>query len=197
MTSRRSSKLTKGFTLIEVMLVIVLIGVFAAAIQFNFFSNKPEKALEQEAKRFYGLFNIATEYGLLNNIELGIVFTENSYQFVGFDGNDWVALPDQEQLQLIEFKDENMLITLKLDDLPIDEPILFDPQSMLPEEDDFDPEEEKITPQVFILSGGDISPFQVRFSYRESYDQPTDVFFQVFASHSLPIEFTGPLTDES
>jgi len=197
MNHRQSHSKSKGFTLIEVMLVIVLIGIFVTTVQFNFFSNKPEKQLEQQAQKFYALFTLAAEYSLLNNVELGILFTKHSYQFVGYDGKEWLALPDQEHLTLVELPEEIML-KLKLDDLPLDDgPLLFDPKALVPEEDNFRDEETPPTPQVFILSGGDISPFQLTFSFDPVTDIDFEQYYQVTGVYSLPISLEGPLTDDS
>ncbi|QOL26591.1 type II secretion system minor pseudopilin GspH [Thalassotalea sp. LPB0316] len=196
MRKRQSQSKSTGFTLIEVMLVIVLIGIFVTTVQFNFLSNKPEKQLEQQAQKFYALFTLAAEYALLNNIELGILFTKNSYQFVGFDGSDWVAIPEQEQLRLIELPEE-MQLTLKLDDLPLDDgPLLFDPKALMPEEDDFRAQEKPPTPQVFILSGGDISPFALTFAFDPTADIDFEPYYRVTGLYSLPITLEGPLTND-
>lgn len=185
----------KGFTLIEVMLVIVLIGIFVTTVQFNFYSNKPERQLEQQAERFYGLFTLAAEYGLLNNVQLGIVFTKKSYQFVGFDGTDWVELPEQDKLTLIELPEE-LIIDLALDDLPLDDgPLLFDPKAMMPEDDNFREPDRPAIPQVFILSGGDISPFQVTFAFDPDAEIDLGITYQVTGLYSLPLQIEGPLTD--
>ncbi len=63
------------------MLVMVLIGVIVSAVTFNPLNNRPEDQLEQASARFTGIFNIAAEYGLLNNIELGLIVEKDSYQF--------------------------------------------------------------------------------------------------------------------
>jgi general secretion pathway protein H len=72
-----------GFTLIEVMLVIVLVGLMVSVIQFSATGDKAEETLELSSKRFAGIFNVAAEYGMLNNIELGVMIDKNGYQFLG------------------------------------------------------------------------------------------------------------------
>ena len=72
-----------GFTLIEVMVVIVLVGLMVSVVQFSSSSDKAEETLEFSSKRFAGIFDIAAEYGMLNNVELGLMVDKNSYQFLG------------------------------------------------------------------------------------------------------------------
>ena len=58
-TSNRK-KTSKGFTLIEVMLVIVVIGIMVSVIGVNFTNDSPDKKLASESARFAGIFDIAT-----------------------------------------------------------------------------------------------------------------------------------------
>jgi len=159
-----------GFTLIEVMLVIVVIGMMVAAVQLNFANNKPEKKLEQEALRFAGVFNLAAEYGLLNNIELGLVIKDGSYEFVGYDGVSWTSIPDNEMLASYKMPEE-LNIALNFDDLEPDTEALVSRELFEPEEESLfdEEEEEKVIPQVYILSGGDITPFKAAFTFTDEF----------------------------
>jgi len=173
----------RGFTLIEVMLVIVLIGVMVSAVQFSFSSSKPEQLLQQNSARFAGIFDVAAEYGMLNNIELGLYIDENSYQFLGYDGVRWSPIADNPIFEAYALP-EGIEVVLQLDDLPIEEGLLFDPILLNDEEEDesfTEKEEEKKTiPQVYILSGGDITPFSLTFEVADfAFDQADDIIFKV------------------
>jgi len=194
--------MAKGFTLIEVMVVIVLIGLMASVVQFNFTGNEPEKILEKESQRFSAIFNLAAEYSMLNNLELGLVVDEKqkSYQFLGFDGEKWV--PATGNPALIEYNlPEEIDIVLTLDGLPLDEPPLI---NVLRENEDSDlyfsgselEEEEQIIPQVYILSGGDLTPFTLRFKFIESFDAYSTTSYVVSGLYSTPLTIEGPITDE-
>ena len=188
----------QGFTLIEVMLVIVLIGVMASAIQFTFSSSKPEQLLEQNSARFAGIFDVAAEYGLLNNIELGLFIEKNSYQFLGYDGVQWTPIANNPLFEVYELP-EGIELTLALDDLPIEEPQLFDSSVFVIEdqEDNFTKEEEKkLIPQVYILSGGDITPFSLTFSLAEfTVEEDENVSFKVSGLYSTPLTVEGPIAN--
>lgn len=183
-----------GFTLIEVMLVIVVIGMMVAAVQLNFANNKPEKKLEQEALRFAGVFNLAAEYGLLNNVELGLVIKDGSYEFVGYDGVSWTSIPDNEMLASYKMPEE-LTIALNFDDLEPDPEALVSRDLFEPEEDSFNEteEEEKIIPQVYILSGGDITPFKASFLFADEYLLAQDFAFVVEGKYTTPLTVSGPV----
>lgn len=191
----------RGFTLIEVMLVIVLIGIMVSAVQFSFSSSKPEQVLQQNSARFAGIFDVAVEYGMLNNIELGLYLDDNTYQFLGYDGIRWSPIADNPLFDVYTLP-EGIEISLQLDDLPIDEALLFDPELLNSEEDEdsFSEEEEekKLIPQVYILSGGDITPFSLTFELADfAFDSDEDVIFKVTGIYSTPLTIEGPLPNEN
>jgi general secretion pathway protein H len=196
---KQKHRLQQGFTLIEVMLVIVLIGVMVSAVQFTFSGNKPEQLLEQNSARFAGIFDVAAEYGLLNNVELGLFIEENSYQFLGYDGVSWTPIADNPLFEVFTLP-EGIEITLQLDDLPIEEPLLFDSSLLITEDDDElfteDEEEKKIIPQVYMLSGGDITPFSLTFSLAEfAFNGDENVSFKVTGIYTTPLTIEGPIVN--
>jgi len=189
-------RLQQGFTLIEVMLVIVLIGVMVSAIQFSFSGNKPEQLLEQNSARFAGIFDVAAEYGLLNNVELGLFIEENSYQFLGYDGTSWSPIANNPLFEVYTLP-EGIEITLQLDDLPIEEALLFDSSVLINEDEDFTEKEKKKTiPQVYMLSGGDITPFSLTFSLAEfAFDGDENISFKVSGIYTTPLTIEGPIVN--
>lgn len=201
----KSSVKTKGFTLIEVMVVIALIGVIATMVQFSFSGKRPEDTLKEASFRFVGVFESAANYGLLNNVELGLFIKDNSYQFFGYDGVKWSEIPQQAWLSVQELP-EGVEMTLALDDLPIEEPMLFDSSVFTDQSNEylsFDDieakKEQKIIPQVYILSGGDITPFSLTFHFSEQaslYDDLSDLAYRVTGIYATPLTIEGPVLDD-
>jgi len=194
----------RGFTLIEVMVVVVLIGIIASLVQFNFAGKRPEDILQQESLRFAAIFEVAAEYGMLNNIELGLVIKKDSYQFLGYDGTQWTEIPEQDWQADVTLPEE-VEISLELDDLPIEEPMLFDADTFKEkDEEDFsllskEEQEKKIIPQVYILSGGDLSPFSVTFRLTEEMaylDEFEELAYRVTGIYSIPLTIEGPVLEE-
>lgn len=208
----------KGFTLIEVMVVIVLVGLMVSVVQFSSSSDKAEETLEFSSKRFAGIFDVAAEYGMLNNIELGLMIDKKGYQFLGYDGISWTDVSENELFSRYELP-EGVELVLQLDDLPIEEPQLFDTQSFneLQEANDeanFDSDEgrdseeesnrssddnnekKKLIPQVYMLSGGDITPFSLRFQFVENDYTKPKLHFKVTGLYTTPLTVEGPLFDE-
>jgi len=197
-----SSTKTKGFTLLEVLVVIALIGLIVSVVQFSFSGKRPEDTLKEVSFRFAGVFDNAANYGLLNNVELGLFVKDNSYQFLGYDGVKWSEIAQQEWLSVQELP-EGVELTLTLDDLPIEEPILFNSAVFTEPSNEylsFDvieaKKEQQITPQVYILSGGDITPFSLTFHFNEQTalsDDLADLAYRVIGIYSTPLTIEGPV----
>jgi general secretion pathway protein H len=194
----------RGFTLIEVMVVVVLIGIMASLVQYNVSGNDPADKLKHESARFNALFEVATDYGMLNNIELGLVVKKDSYQFLGYDGTSWSDIPDQEWLAKVTLPEE-VVLRIELEDLPIEDPLLFDADTFTTQdEDDFtlltkEDQEKRVIPQVYLLSGGDITPFSVTFRLKETItfaENSEDLAYRVTGMYSIPLTIEGPVLDD-
>lgn len=200
---------TKGFTLLEVLVVIALIGLIVSAVQFNFSGKRPEDTLQKASHQFAELFETAANYGLLNNIELGLYIDKNSYRFLGYDGVKWSEIPQQDWLATQKLP-KDVTFTLSLEDLPIEEPLLFDSSVFTTKDEEFlsfdDTEQAEETekqktffPQVYILSGGDITPFSLTFQFTKNvsrYDDLSELAYRVTGIYSIPLTIEGPVLDE-
>jgi general secretion pathway protein H len=199
----------KGFTLLEVLVVIAVIGLIISSIQFNFSGKRPEDTLKKVSYQFSEIFETAANYGLLNNIELGLYVDKKSYRFLGFDGQKWSEIEQQDWLSTQELP-EGVTLTLSLDDLPIEEPLLFDSSVFNDQNEEYlsfkaieeakkAEQEKQLLPQVFILSGGDITPFSLTFHFTEEaslYDDLSELGYRVTGIYSTPLTVEGPTLDD-
>jgi general secretion pathway protein H len=205
----KSTTNIKGFTLLEVLVVIALIGLIISSVQFNFSGKRPEDTLKTVSYKFSSLFENAANYGLLNNVELGLYIDKSSYRFLGFDGTKWNEIAEQDGLAVQELP-EGVTLTLTLDDLPIDEPLLFDSSVFIEKNEEFlsyksvedDKESQKkklLLPQVYILSGGDITPFSLTFHFTEEaslYDDLSELAYRVTGIYNIPLTIEGPVLND-
>ena len=182
----------QGFTLLELIVVMfimaILVGVMAPSINFGNDSDRIEKA----SNRFKAVFDLASEYAMLNNHELGVIFKDDNYRFVAFDGQRWIDFTAEQYFEPSDHE-EDIELELELEGLIWAEGNLLNEVTFEVEEDDNDEDKEMLSPQVFILSSGDITPFRLTFTIEQEFGDP--VHFQVTGDFTAPVAIEGPLEE--
>ena len=80
----------EGFTLLEVMVVVVIVGIMATFAVISIGSRSLDERLSIEARRLQELFAAATDEAVLQGVELGFVQTRDGYEFVLLKDGKWV-----------------------------------------------------------------------------------------------------------
>ncbi len=175
------------------MLVIVIIGYLVSLVRFPSLSPNAYDLVEKESQKLTALINLASEYAVVNNQQLGLAVSDQQYAFLIYDGEKWVRITkrpfDTEPLN------ENLIITLKLDGLPWQEKNLLSAVQLIDEETlnaetDLSDEEKKLAfPQVFILSSGEISSFEIELEFPT---MENDAMFVIQGLFTAPVKFYDP-----
>lgn len=163
-----------GFTLLEIMLVLLLIGMVSVGVVMTLPNSlDSEQDVRWQAQRFRTLLQLAEDEALISGLELGLVFEENSYQFAFYDyqTKKWLPVMDRQIQGKVELPD-----TLKMHYLPggtLWDEIDTEKQNAFIDEDDLVSiagAEEVVTlrPQVYVMSSGEVSPFSLTFSSADS-----------------------------
>ena len=153
-----------GFTLVEVMLVMLLIGLLATMVVMNFSGESREERLEKEAERFQQIFQFVAETAMLKQQEWGLYILPDRYGFLYYNNDDGKWAAAEEPAGVAQHRlPENIALQLELEGLPGEETNLLSKLEWQLDEDEQTEEDSKIPvlPQVFILSSGEISPFQL------------------------------------
>jgi general secretion pathway protein H len=92
---------SSGFTLIEILVVIVIIGIITVGAVLSMSFASPDRELHTEGDRLADLMNYAQEQGALQTRELGLYCTDHSYKFLAFDARRqlWVPIVDDDALR--------------------------------------------------------------------------------------------------
>lgn len=205
-TPRRNAPLiARGFTLLEVMLVLLLMGLAAGYVVFNAFGASQSDLLKAQAKRMQVIIDMASDFAVLNQQQLGLRLEEadNEYYFVYLDEEDeWRRLEDEDIYQAHTLP-ETFTLTLNLDDLPwetenqlFDRGVFDETLSVADEGVEIGNEEDKpLPPQILIMSSGEITPFSLIFGYEPGFGSEDPAYFTLQNKDMPPLELTGPLPE--
>lgn len=72
----------RGFTLVEVMVVIVIIAILVTMVSLSMRGDRAGDQLKEEARRLTALLNLLREEAVMRDRDLGFMPTPEGYQFV-------------------------------------------------------------------------------------------------------------------
>lgn len=165
---RISNKMLKlrhaGFTLMEVMLVILLMGLTAAAVTMSIGNSGPQQALDRTARQFIAATEMVLDETVLSGQFIGIVIEKTSYQFVFYKDGKWEPL-DKDRLLSEKQMDPGVVMNLVLDGLPLvqddeEDDSWFEEPLIEPSADD---KKKHPEPQVMLFPSGEMSAFELTF----------------------------------
>lgn len=130
----------EGFTLLELLVVLLIIGVLASLITFSITPNQPSP--QRESLRFHQVVEAAREQAVLFNQELGLELRENRYRILQWQAQRWWPL-DSDLLSEHTLPD-NLSQTLWIDGVPNREGASGS---------------DLLQPQIVFFSTGEVTPF--------------------------------------
>ena len=185
-----------GFTLIELLVVLVIISMFSGMIVLSIGDNF-SRELRSEAERFQRLVVAASDEAIFTSSQLGVAIDKSQYSLVRFDPVSQSWLPLTGQAFRLHSLPESMKMSWSIegfsrpgsDDAPQD--INFGNGNSSDSDDDdndrvgaygladgsdIDAENiaqkdiahKKITPQILMLSSGEVTVFTIEFSAIEA-----------------------------
>lgn len=145
----------RGFTLLEVMVVLVLVGIMTSFALLSA-GGGPKKRLAEEAQRLAGLLQLQQQEAILRGELHGIQFTDSSYTvLLQSVKGDWQPPPVADTLIHRQLPDD-IALTLWVEGQPVS---LKKPGRL---------------PQIVLLASGETTEFVVVFNLAEqqSLDSP-------------------------
>ena len=179
-----------GFTLIEILVVVLIIGVISAVMVLSVNLTGRDQDLERESDRLLSLVNYAREQAELQTREYGVMFHDDGYQFLAYDARRrlWREVYEDESLRMrrlpagLDFKlivDARPVVLVPTGDAPAPSKDTRKKAKTLKDVNELKDavssgrklgeetqdtakldEARKIVPQVTIFSNGDLTSFQ-------------------------------------
>lgn len=169
----------KGFTLIEILVVIVIIGISVGMVVVNISTGGVDKQAEEEAIRLQQLLRVAHQQSVIRAEEYGVRFYKTGYRFMKYDEQSklWADIPNDRLLRS-RIIPEPLELDLYIEQLSVDIPESTDDDPEPPEETELSDDDtntntqtaalnaadsKQIKPQVFLLSSAELTPaFELR-----------------------------------
>lgn len=135
-----------GFTLVEILVVVVIIGVISAGLLLSVSLTGRDHDLEHETERLVALFAYAREQAELQTRDFGVMFQDDGYEFLTYDTRraQWRSVFEDDALAERKLPD-GLDFKLTVDARPV---VLKRPKDAKDK-----------TPQVMIMANGDLSTF--------------------------------------
>ena len=144
-----------GFTLLEILVVLVIIGVMVSMVTLSVGLLGVDREADEEARRFWAVVRQAREEAELQAIDLAVFVGTTDYEFLRFDTrrNEWQPVVD-DKLYAQRTLPEGLRFRLWMEGREI----VLKPG--LPDRSKKD-ENEKWPPQLTVLSSGEVVPFEL------------------------------------
>jgi general secretion pathway protein H len=144
-----------GFTLLEILVVIVIIGVMVSMVSLSVGVLGADREVEDETRRFWAVLRQAREEAELQALDAAIFVGTSEYEFLRWDTrrNEWLPIVE-DQLYAQRSLPEGLRFRLWLEGREI----VLKPG--LPDRSQKD-EHQKFPPQLTVLSSGDVVPFEL------------------------------------
>lgn len=168
----------RGFTLIEILVVVVIIGVLAVGAVLTLGTAKRDDALETESRRLESLIAYVREHAELTTREYGLRCEGDRYRFLVFDPRRgiWIGADADESM-----RERTLPVGLRLRLRVEGREVLLRPPK----------DNEPLLPQVMLFSNGDLTPFELTLA-REGSRLAATVASQDTGEHAGEVVLSLP-----
>ncbi len=155
-----------GFTLLELMVVIVLIGIILTFVVGSVGDGGRRDRIQREAQRISALVELVGEEAVLQSTVIGMHFLQQGYEFMRYDGERW-QLIEKDELLRQRTLDSMIEMELLVEGFRVE----LEATSVVVEEEgdaeDEGEEQSETKPQVVFLSSGERTAFELTLLYED------------------------------
>jgi general secretion pathway protein H len=166
--SVKSQHRSRGFTILEILVVVGVISVIASTILLNTNLSRPETKIKNHASTVGKTLQLLLQEAILEDKNYALSLVPDGYLILEYDGSEWLPSKDKYLLKLQkrhDFEDEliidNSIISVEKTDKPL--------------------------PHILMLASGEMSVFQWNIA-----DQQNDLRIRITSSMLGKILIEGP-----
>lgn len=148
------TRLQRGFTLIEVLVVMMIVGIMVAGLVLSTGLAHGDRELEQERDRILGLTEYLREQATLQGREFGIRCFDGGYEFLAYYRD-----PQNLQVGLWQRVENDPLLRVRKLPRGLELQLAVDGRKVvLPQEE---VEDDALAPQLVLFSSGEMNLFEL------------------------------------
>lgn len=165
---RPQPRAARAFTLVEILVVLVIIGILTAVAFLSFGILGDDDNMDREARRLTSLIQLVTDEATTQGRDFGVEFMAAGYRFVEHDplldqwfeitGDDYLVQRDLDEGVEFELYLEERRVLLHTEAQKTEREVKDEDDNNTPDRDLTD----DYLPHVLIMSSGDVTPFELR-----------------------------------
>ena len=195
----QNSKHQKGFTLLELLVVLFIVGMLVGGVAFSLQGDNRNKELRFESQRLRAIFQMISDEAVFNGVNLGMRLSETGYDVLVYEEpsdllpagaelieedvgsvteqqNEEEKKPEWKPFSTQDFKTEvilppNYFVLLRVEDEDIDLPKELKPISE-DENQESRTDREEVLPNLLFLASGESTPFELDIAIEDSKIAP-------------------------
>lgn len=178
----------QGFTLLEILLVVVIVGVMASLATLSIPSADFNDELEREARKIAAQTSLLQDEAIVQSRELGIRVWQNGYRFWGWlPQQGWQPLSDD-----LDFQPHVLPINSEISLTLNGQPVLLDlvPNKGFPNPSvsnagtNTQPDFNANLPSIVLYSSGEATPFELTLNHPDA-DQEWKIEGNIIGQHKI------------